>query len=69
MWGGGQGSSWGAVRGHMVVAAEAAYTEGKAGDETVCWAHLWPVVDFDGKVGFRAGALGTGVGSGVVCSW
>ena len=52
MWGGGQGSSRGAVRGHMVVAAEAAYTEGKAGDEAVCWAHLWPVVDSDGKVGF-----------------
>ena len=53
----------------MVVAAEAAYTEGKAGDETVCWAHLWPVVDSDGKVGFGGGgSLGTGVGSGVGCS-
>ena len=69
MWGGGQGSSRGAVRGHMVVAAEAEYTEGKAGDETVCWAHLWPVVDSDGKVGFGGGgSLGTGVGSCVGCS-
>ena len=50
--GGGQGSSRGAVRGLMVVAAEAAYTEGKAGNEAVCWAHLWPVVDSDGKIGF-----------------
>ena len=60
----------GAVRGHMVVAAEAAYAEGKAGDEAVGWAHLWPVVDSDGKVGFGGGggSLGTGVGSGVGCS-
>ena len=55
MGGGGQGSSRGAVRGHMVVAAEAAYAEGKAGDEAVGWAHLWPVVDSDGKVGFGGG--------------
>ena len=33
MWGDGQGSSRGAVRGSMVVAAETAYTEGKAGKE------------------------------------
>ena len=58
MWGGGQGSSRGAVRGHMVVAAEAAYTEGKAGDETVGWAQLWSVVDSDGEVGFRGGLTG-----------
>ena len=58
MWGDGQGSSRGAVRGHMVVAAEAAYTEGKAGDETVGWVLLWPVVDSDGKVGFRGGLTG-----------
>ena len=57
MGGGGQGSSRGAVRGHMVVAAEAAYAEGKAGDEAVGWAHLWPVVDSDGKVGFGGGGL------------
>ena len=57
MGGGGQGSSRGAVvRGHMVVATEAAYAEGKAGDEAVGWAHLWPVVDSDGKVGFGGGA-------------
>ena len=43
MGGGGQGSSRGAVRGHMVVAAEAAYAEGEAGNETVCWASLWLV--------------------------
>ena len=67
--GGGQGSSRGAVRGHMVVAAEAAYAEGKAGDEAVGWAHLWPVVDTDGKVGFGGGSLGTDAGSGVGCSW
>ena len=52
MWGDGQGGPRGAVRGSMVVAAEAAYAEGKAGDETVGWAQLWPVVDSDGKVGF-----------------
>ena len=57
-----------AVRGHMVVAAEGAYTEGKAGDEAVCWAHLWPVVDSDGKVGFWGGSVGTGMGSGIGCS-
>ena len=38
MRGDGQGVSRGAVRGHMVVAAEAAYTEGKAGNETMCRA-------------------------------
>ena len=58
MWGDGQGSSRGAVRGHMVVAAEAAYTEEKAGDETVGWAQLWSVVDSDGEVGFRGGLIG-----------
>ena len=36
MWGDGQGGSRGAVRGSMVVAAEAAYAEGEAGNETVC---------------------------------
>ena len=54
--------------GHMVVAAEAAYTEGKAGDEAVGWAHLWPVGDSDGKVGFWGGSVGTGMGSGIGCS-
>ena len=58
MGGGGQGSSRGAVRGHMVVATEAAYTKGKAGDETVGWAQLWSVVDSDGEVGFRGGLTG-----------
>ena len=42
----------------MVVAAEAAYTEGKAGNETVCWAQLWSVVDSDGEVGFWGGLTG-----------
>ena len=55
MWGDGQGSSRGAVRGSMVVAAEAAYTEGKASNEAVGWAQLWSVVDSDGEVGFRGG--------------
>ena len=59
----------GGSQGNMVVAAEAAYAEGKAGDETVGWARLWSVVDSDGEVGFGAGSLGTGVGSGVGCSW
>ena len=52
MWGDGQGSSRGAVRGSMVVAAETAYTEGKAGNEAMCWAQLWSVVESDGEVGF-----------------
>ena len=56
--GDGQGSSRGAVRGSMVVATEAAYTEGKAGNETVGWAQLWSVVDSDGEVGFRGGLTG-----------
>ena len=69
MWGDGQCSSRGAVRGSMVIAAEAAYAEGKAGNEAVGWAQLWSVVDSDGEVGFGAGSLGTGVGSDVGCSW
>ena len=58
MWGDGQGSSRGAVRGSMVVAAEAAYAEGKTGDETMGWARLWSVVDSDGEVGFGGGLIG-----------
>ena len=58
MWGDGQGSSWGAVRGSMVVAAEAAYAEGKAGNEAVGWVQLWSVVDSDGEVGFGGGLTG-----------
>ena len=58
MGGGGQGSSRGAVRGHMVVAAEAAYAEGKADNETVGWAQLWSVVDSDGEVGLGGGLTG-----------
>ena len=58
MWGGGQGGSRGAVRGSMVIAAEAAYTEGKAGDEAVGWAQLWSVVDSDGEIGFGGGLTG-----------
>ena len=50
MWGGGQGGSREAVRGSMVVAAEAAYAEGEAGNEAVCWALLWSVVNSDGEV-------------------
>ena len=55
MWGEGQGSSRGAVRGSMVVAAETAYAEGKAGNETMCRAQLWSVIESDGEVGFRGG--------------
>ena len=55
MGGDGQGGSWGAVRGSMVIAAEAAYAEGEAGNETVCWASLWLVIDSDGEIGFRGG--------------
>ena len=55
MWGDGQGSFRGAVRGSMVIATEAAYAEGKAGDEAVGWAQLWSVVDSDGEIGFRGG--------------
>ena len=58
MWGDGQDSSRGAVRGSMVVAAEAAYAEGKAGNEAVGWAQLWSVVDSDGEVGFGGGLTG-----------
>ena len=58
MWGGGQGGSRGAVRGSMVIAAEAAYAEGEAGNEAVCWARLWSVVDSDGEVGFGGGLTG-----------
>ena len=53
MWGDGQGSFLGAVRGGMVVSAEAAYAEGEAGNEAVCWAQLWSVVNSDGEVGFE----------------
>ena len=52
MWGDGQGGSRGAVRGSMVIAAEAAYAEGKAGYEAMCWAQLRSVVESDGEVGF-----------------
>ena len=48
----------GAVRGSMVIAAEASYAEEKAGNEAVCWARLWSVVDSDGEVGFRGGLTG-----------
>ena len=58
MWGDGQGSSRGAVRGSMVIAAEASYAEKKAGNEAVCWARLWSVVDSDGEVGFGGGFTG-----------
>ena len=58
MWGNGQGGSRGAVRGIMVVAAEAAYAEGEAGNEAVGWAQLWSVVDSDGEVGFGGGLTG-----------
>ena len=58
MWGGGQEGSRGAVRGSMVIAAEASYAEEKAGNEAVCWARLWSVVDSDGEVGFRGGLTG-----------
>ena len=58
MWGDGQDGSRGAVRGSMVVAAEAAYAEGTAGNETVGWAQLWSVVDSDGEVGFGSGFTG-----------
>ena len=42
----------------LVIAAEAAYAEGKAGNEAVGWAQLWSVVDSDGEVGFRGGLAG-----------
>ena len=58
MGGGGQGSSRGAVRGSVVEAAETAYTEGKAGNEAMCRAQLWSVVDSDGEVGFKGGLTG-----------
>ena len=58
MWGDGQGSFRGAVRGGMVVAAEAAYAEGEAGNEAVCRAQLWSVVNSDGEVGFGGGLSG-----------
>ena len=48
----------GAVRGSMVIAAEAAYAEGEAGDEAVGWVRLWSVVDSDGEVGFRGELTG-----------
>ena len=52
----------------MIIAAEAAYAEGEAGNEAVCWAQLWFVVDSDGEVGFGGGLKGTDVGSGIGCS-
>ena len=59
MWGDGQGSSRGAVGGSiMVIAAETAYAEGKAGNEAVGWAQLWSVVDSVGDVGFGGGLTG-----------
>ena len=58
MGGDGQGSSRGAGRGSMVVAAEAAYAEGKTTNETVCRASLWSVVNSDGEVGFGGGLSG-----------
>ena len=42
----------------MVVAAEAAYAEGEAGNETMCRAYLWSVVNSDGEVGFGGGLTG-----------
>ena len=42
----------------MVVAAEAAYAEGEAGNETVCRAYLWSVGNSEGDVGFRSGLSG-----------
>ena len=39
----------------MVVAAEAAYAEVEAGNETVCRVYLWSVVNSDGEIGFRGG--------------
>ena len=56
--GGGQGGSRGAVRGGMIKAAEAAYAEGEAGNEAVCWARLWSVVESDGEVGLGGGLTG-----------
>ena len=56
--GDGQGGSRGAVRGGMVVAAEAAYAEEETGNETVCRAYLWSVVNSDGEIGFRGGLSG-----------
>ena len=68
MWGDGQGSSQGAVRGSMIVAAEAAYTEWKAGNEASVGRNcgLWssPMVKLDSG----AGSSGTGAGSGIGCS-
>ena len=52
MWGDVQDSSRGAVWGGVVVAAETAYTVGKAGNEAMCWAQLRSVVESDGEVGF-----------------
>ena len=48
----------GAVRGSMVVAAETAYAEGKAGNETMCRAQLWSVIESDGEVGFEGMLFG-----------
>ena len=40
-----------ALGGQSGVAAEAAYAEGEAGNEAVCWARLWSMVDSGGDVG------------------
>ena len=48
----------GGQSGSMVVAAEAAYAEGEAGNEAVCWAQFWSVVDSDSEVGFGGGLTG-----------
>ena len=58
MWGDGQGSSRGAVRGSIVAAAEAAYAEGEAGNEAVCWAQMLSVANSNGEVGFGGGLTG-----------
>ena len=39
----------------MVIAAEAAYAEGEASNEAVCWALLWSAVNSDGEVSFGDG--------------
>ena len=42
----------------MVVATEAAYAVGEAGNEAVCRAQLWSVVNSDCEVGFGGGLSG-----------
>ena len=68
LWEDGQGSSRGAVRGSMVVAAETAYAEGKAGNETMCRAQLWSVIGPMVKLDSEACFSDTGAGSGIGCS-